>query len=166
MSTPYKYTIGFIYCSETGQTLLLNRQKLPWMGRWNGVGGKLDTGESPLECIRRETLEETGIDVATYKSRGVMRWISDGEDHGGMYIFSAEVSRRQVDEYRTPVCHCLEGILDWKSLTWILHPENSGVVDNIQQLFLSLFEGGPDDVYWVEYERKQMVRFERSVGKT
>lgn len=161
---PLKYTIGFIHCAETSQTLLLNRQKLPWMGRWNGVGGKLDAGESALECIRRETLEETGLDIENYTCRGIMRWVSDGEDRGGMYIFSAEVSRSQVEAYRTPVCHCLEGILDWKRMDWVLHGENSGVVDNIQRLFVSLFEGDLDDVYRVEYKEKKMVLFERRPG--
>ena len=30
-------------------------------GKWNGPGGKIDKGETPRQCIIRETLEETGI---------------------------------------------------------------------------------------------------------
>lgn len=90
-TTRYKYTLGFIYCPETEQVLFLNRQKLPWMGRWNGVGGKLDPEESPLECIIRETEEETGLKVSLYKDKGVLRWARDGADLGGVHLFVAEV---------------------------------------------------------------------------
>jgi 8-oxo-dGTP diphosphatase len=30
-------------------------------GKWNGPGGKIDKAETPLQCIIRETYEETGI---------------------------------------------------------------------------------------------------------
>jgi 8-oxo-dGTP diphosphatase len=30
-------------------------------GKWNGLGGKLEPGESPLEAARREFAEESGI---------------------------------------------------------------------------------------------------------
>ena len=40
----YKYTLGFII--KNNEVLLLNRNKSPWMGAWNGVGGKIETGET------------------------------------------------------------------------------------------------------------------------
>lgn len=155
----YKYTLGFVYCPETKQVLLLNRQKAPWMGRWNGVGGKLDPNESPYECIVRETQEETGIKLPQYQSRGIMRWFVDGEDHNGMYIFTAEVTKEEVAAYRTPINFCHEGILDWKHLDWVLHRENSGVVDNVQLLFSTLLTGDSDDLYVSQYQDKKLIRF-------
>lgn len=52
-----KYTICFI--KRADNILLLNREKPGWMGSWNGVGGKIETGETPIECILREIYEET-----------------------------------------------------------------------------------------------------------
>ncbi|MCT6809298.1 MAG: NUDIX domain-containing protein, partial [Staphylococcus epidermidis] len=53
------YTICFI--KKDKEILLLNRNKKPNMGMWNGVGGKIEGSESHLESIIRETYEETGI---------------------------------------------------------------------------------------------------------
>ena len=43
--------------------LLLKRKKAPNRGTWSPPGGKLimDIGESPIECAKREALEETGL---------------------------------------------------------------------------------------------------------
>lgn len=32
-------------------------------GKWNAVGGKVDFGETPLECVKREVLEEAGLRI-------------------------------------------------------------------------------------------------------
>ncbi|EEQ38361.1 putative 8-oxo-dGTP diphosphatase [Clavispora lusitaniae] len=149
-SQRYKYTLGFIRSGD--HILFLNRQKAPWMGRWNGVGGKLDTNESPYECIVRETFEETGLHLPQYKDRGVMRWFRNGEDLGGVHIFTAEISEAEKDAYKTPKSFCHEGILDWKLLDWLLHPENTGVVDNVKIMLQHLFEAGPESVWISTYD--------------
>lgn len=51
------------YLKKDGKTLLLHRIKKKKdinEGKWIGVGGKLEPGESPDECVKREILEETG----------------------------------------------------------------------------------------------------------
>ena len=42
-------------------------------GKWNGVGGKIRPGETPEECVRRETLEETGLTVHSLAPHGTLR---------------------------------------------------------------------------------------------
>lgn len=159
----YKYTLGFIR-SETDHVLFLNRQKAPWMGRWNGVGGKLDPDESPYECIVRETYEETGLQIPQYEDRGVMRWIRDGEDLGGVHIFSALVTKEDMDKYKTPRVHCHEGILDWKLLDWLLHAENTGVVDNVKIMLRDIFHAGPRLVWVSTYANLALVSCTYSEG--
>ena len=54
------------YLKKDGKTLLLHRIKKKKdinEGKWIGVGGKLEPGESPDECVKREILEETGYTV-------------------------------------------------------------------------------------------------------
>lgn len=127
------------------------------MGRWNGVGGKLDPLESPYDCIVRETHEETGLLLPQYVDRGVMRWFRDGADLGGVHIFTAEILPQEMAAYPTPKAYCHEGILDWKHIDWLLHPDNSGVVDNVKIMLQHLFDAGPDSV-WISTYDKQVLR--------
>ena len=52
------------YIEQGGRYLMLHRTKKkqdPNAGKWIGVGGKFEDGESPEECARREVEEETGL---------------------------------------------------------------------------------------------------------
>lgn len=106
---------------------MLNRQFSPNMGLWNGVGGKIDDGELPMECVLREIYEETGLDVTEVRFSGIVTWVSKGEK-SGMYVFIANVPEDIA--YTTPF-NTPEGLLDWKELEWILDSKNLGVVSNI-----------------------------------
>jgi len=48
---------------ENGNILLIERAKEPLKGYWSLPGGILETGERLEEGIRREVLEETGLEV-------------------------------------------------------------------------------------------------------
>ena len=178
-----KYTLGFVWCCETDEVLLLNRLKAPWMGRWNGVGGKLDKGEPPLACIVRETEEETGLTLDTYEARGQLLWDSRNYttpvfsapqlmevetsseptyvEVGGLYLFVAKVTKAQRDAYVTPRL-LVEGILDWKPIAWITHPDNVGVVDNIRVFMTDILNGSANDVYQVTYRNNILINQTRT----
>ena len=51
---------------EDGRILLVERGKEPLKGYWSIPGGIVETGEKLEEGIRREVLEETGLDVEPY----------------------------------------------------------------------------------------------------
>jgi 8-oxo-dGTP diphosphatase len=54
--------VGGVVIME-GKTLLVERGSPPLEGTWSIPGGSLETGESLEEGVRREMLEETGLDV-------------------------------------------------------------------------------------------------------
>ncbi len=69
------------YLKRGDSTLLLyrNRKKNDEnAGKWIGVGGKFEFGESPEECMCREVLEETGLSPTDYRYRGIVTFVSDG----------------------------------------------------------------------------------------
>ena len=55
--------VGGLLFNRQHQVLLINRDKPPAQGLWSVPGGKLEAGESLIECCRREMQEETGLDV-------------------------------------------------------------------------------------------------------
>ena len=61
-ANPAAWVLAFAY---VGTRVLLIRKKRPWWqaGLLNGVGGKIEEGETPLQAMRREFQEETGVDV-------------------------------------------------------------------------------------------------------
>lgn len=120
------YNICFV--RKGNDVLLLNREHPSWMGRWNGVGGKLERGEDPRESAVRELYEETQITGCDLTFKGFITWNVDGSKYGGMYTYLADVPADYA--YSTPI-KTNEGILDWKSIDWILHPDNQGIASNI-----------------------------------
>lgn len=55
-----KYVIGFAFVGD--DVLLIKKTKPAWQaGRYNGVGGKIEASELPLNAMHREFMEETGI---------------------------------------------------------------------------------------------------------
>lgn len=128
------YTICFLRKGEN--VLMLNRLKSPEMGVWNGVGGKLESGETPKVCALREIYEETGIRLSDVQDKGVVTWNSKG----GMYVFIATLPPDFI--YVTPKATD-EGILDWKSIPWLTDVRNEGVAKHIKRA-LTLFFDDPE----------------------
>jgi ADP-ribose pyrophosphatase YjhB (NUDIX family) len=55
---------------DAGRLLLARRAVEPFRGMWDAIGGFLDEGEHPLDGLRREVLEETGLAVAPLRFLG------------------------------------------------------------------------------------------------
>jgi 8-oxo-dGTP diphosphatase len=59
-----KYTVGFIFTPDYSQVLLVRKNRPQWQaGKLNGIGGKIEEGESSLECVVREIEEETALKI-------------------------------------------------------------------------------------------------------
>ncbi|WP_239254775.1 NUDIX hydrolase [Listeria ilorinensis] len=150
-----QYTLCFLKYQQ--KILLLNRNKAPGMGKWNGVGGKLEAGETPFNCAIREIEEETGLKQPTYKIRaaGMMEWIEEQRHSGILHLFLAEL--HQLPSYALPLA-TREGILDFKPLNWILDQENTGVVDNLPYLITHILKTeAPMDIICY-YEQQRLVK--------
>ena len=124
----YKYTVCFV--KNKNNILMLNREKWPIMGVWNGVGGKIENGETPDEGALREVFEETGIRVERYFSKGTVSWETSTGELDGIYVYLYEVTNHF--KLKTPY-KTREGILDWKSIDWILNPNNLGIAEMVSQ---------------------------------
>jgi ADP-ribose pyrophosphatase YjhB (NUDIX family) len=54
-----------------GRLLLARRAVEPFLGLWDCPGGFLDEGEHPLDGLRRELLEETGLELGPARFVGI-----------------------------------------------------------------------------------------------
>ncbi len=67
-----KPTAGAL-CVDDGRVLLTRRGLEPFKGFWDIPGGFLDEGEDPLDGLRRELREETGLEVEPERFLGI--WV-------------------------------------------------------------------------------------------
>lgn len=106
----YNSTLCYLE-NHRGEYLMLHRVKKKQdvnQGKWIGVGGKFEEGESPEECLLREVREEAGLILTKYRFRGVVTFLTDGGWEGEyMYLFTADgwEGRLRTD--------CPEGELAW-----------------------------------------------------
>ena len=79
--TPIVGTLGYILSPDQKQVLLVHRtanQDDDHLGKYNGLGGKMDPTEDVYTCMTREIKEEAGIDVTEMSLRGTMNWTCFG----------------------------------------------------------------------------------------
>ena len=122
--------------NEKGEYLMLHRVKKENdtnRDKWIGIGGKFEDGESPEECVMRETLEETGLTLTHFRYCGIITFVSDRWETEYMHLFHATAWEGDVRE-------CDEGVLEWISKEdFAALPQWTG-----DRIFLRLMdEGGP-----------------------
>lgn len=131
------------YIEKDNKYLMLHRikkDKDPNKGKWIGVGGKIEHGESPEECNIREVLEETGLTLVASRYRGIVYFYSDIYEAERMHLFTAT-------EFTGDIHSCDEGELHWI---------------NKQDLFkLNLWEG--DQIFHKKLMEERTEWFEMSL---
>ena len=80
------------YLIKDGQWLMLYRNAGKQdgnEGKWIGVGGHFEEGESPEECMLREVREETGLTLTSHVFRGIVTFVSDCQETEYMFLYTA-----------------------------------------------------------------------------
>lgn len=156
----YTYTLAFI--TNHDQILMVNRKKKPWQGCWNGLGGKLTSGESPLQGILRELWEETGqmFKKEDVKDCGIMTWNTFDAHGQGLHLFL--IDGNKYPKITTPLATD-EGILDWKSLDWIIDPKNYGVAHNIRYFLPTMMNDQTRHHFHCTFENDVLISVTKEV---
>ena len=141
------------YIKQNNQTLMLHRIKKEndiHKNKWNGLGGKLEPGESPEECVKREVFEESGLIIESPNLHGVITFPKfDGIDDWIVFVYTA-------NNFEGNLIECDEGKLDW--------------VSDDQLLNLNLWEGDKIFIPWLTqdkffsakfiYEKKKLIKYD------
>ena len=98
------------YVRQSGRTLMIHRVGRPddiHLGKWNGLGGKFEAGESPEQCVTREVLEESGLRIQQPHYHGLLLFAGFKGDDWYVWLFSAEQFTGEM------VNSSVEGHLQW-----------------------------------------------------
>jgi len=110
--TPIVATLGYVLSADRRRVLMIHRNSRPddiHLGKYNGLGGKMEPGEDIAACMRREILEEAGIECQSMRLRGTLNWPGfgkQGEDWLGFIFLIDQFSGEPFE--RNP-----EGALEW-----------------------------------------------------
>lgn len=130
------------YINDGNKTLMMHRVKKEndmHEGKWNGLGGKLISGESPEDCVIREVLEESGLTIKKPILRGILTFPKfDGFEDWIVFVYTA-------NSFTGCLIDCDEGNLEW--------------INNEKLMNLHLWEGDRVYMKWIQEERFFSAKF-------
>jgi len=136
------------YLRRDGHTLMLHRVKKKndiHEGKWNGLGGKFEAGESPEDCARREILEESGLVAKKLILKGFLSFPSFAHDED-WYAFVFVVPEFEGELIDSP-----EGDLAW--------------IPDDELMTLNLWEGDRVFMPWLDRSGFFSAKFRYQDGK-
>ncbi|MCJ7701685.1 MAG: 8-oxo-dGTP diphosphatase [Anaerolineales bacterium] len=130
------------YLRKDAHTLMIHRVKKEndmHAGKWNGLGGKLEPGETPEECALREVWEESGLRIKNPHLRAILTFPGFAHDED-WYAFLFV-----IDEFEGCLIDSPEGILQW--------------IPDADLLDLDLWEGDRIFIPWLDQPAFFSARF-------
>ena len=119
--------VTLCFVKKDNKILMINRNKPPFMGMWNALGGHIEENETPKECAIREIYEESGVVVDNAELISVSTWNYDDDE---IYVYVSTLSNDfDISSYPIKIN---EGIIDFKDIDWIIHEKNYGVIADLR----------------------------------
>ncbi len=113
--TPIVATLGYVLSADGLNVLLVHRNARPGdqhLGKYNGLGGKIEADEDVVAGMRREIHEEAGIQCDALSLRGTISWPGFGK-HGEDWLgFVFVITRFSGVAFQSNP----EGSLEWVPL--------------------------------------------------
>ena len=130
------------YIKHNGNTLMVYRNKKAndiHEGKWNGLGGKFEAGETPEECVIRELYEESGLSIHNPKLCGLLVFPKFKGDDWYVFVYTAS-------DFTGELIDSPEGRLEW--------------IPDDQILSLNLWESDHIFMPWIKEGKFFSAKFE------
>lgn len=129
------------YVKRDRKTLMVYRNKKLndiHEGKWNGLGGKFEAGESPEDCVCREVEEESGLVIQNPRLHGLVMFPGFKGHDWYVFVFTAT-------EFKGEIIDSPEGRLEW--------------IDDAKLLALNLWPSDLIFLPWLEQKRFFSAKF-------
>src|SRR5438552_2194000 len=116
---PILATLGYVVSADGQKVLMIHRNRRSddlHLGKYNGLGGKLQAGEDIVDCMRREIREEAGIECAHLELRGTISWPGFGKNREDWFGFIFLIDKWSG----VPFTDNAEGCLEWIEISRVL----------------------------------------------
>ncbi len=141
-------TLCYLIDKKENKTLMIHRVKKIndyHEGKWNGLGGKFELGESPEDCAIREVKEESGFTMIDPRMHGFITFPKfDGVDDWYVFIFTSH-------NFTGKIIDSKEGNLAW--------------IQNEKVTELNLWEGDKIFIEWLYQDKFFSAKFNYENGK-
>ncbi|ACL24334.1 MULTISPECIES: NUDIX hydrolase [Chloroflexus] len=117
--TPILATLGYVLSPDRQSVLMVHRNARPedqHLGKYNGLGGKLERDEEIVAGMQRELREEAGITALELTLRGTVSWPGFGKNGEDWFAFIFLITRFDGE----PPTRNVEGTLEWVPLARIM----------------------------------------------
>lgn len=143
--------VTLCFVKKDDKVLLINRNKSPFMGMWNALGGHLEENETPLECAIREIYEESNIKVDNVELISISTWNYDDDE---IYVYVSDLPETfDIGKYPIKID---EGIIEFKSIDWIINEKNFGVIADLR-VFLNDIKHNQKNNYHLVYNDSKLM---------
>jgi 8-oxo-dGTP diphosphatase len=124
-----------VFLTRDRQILMLQgaAHKKLWAGKYNGIGGHLEPGESPYRSALRELREETGLVVESLELRAVVHITLPTPPGVVLFVFIGSTPLGDLSSSD-------EGVPVWVDLDEL---PNLPLVEDLPELLPKLLEPGP-----------------------
>ena len=147
-------TLCYIEKNNSYLMLLRNKKKIDEnKGKWIGVGGKVEEGESIEECLKREVYEETNLTLNTYAYRGKILFESDEWGKELMHLYTS-------DDFSGEPSECSEGELKWIPKDKIM---DLNLWEGDREFLRLLFDDAPFFEMTLSYKGDELVSAQQSL---
>ncbi len=131
------FVVIMVFSKDTKEVLLVKRNKKPYKGCWNGIGGKIEEGETVLEASIRECREETNIDLINPRHLVTYTYPESNPVNSGtvLNVVYDFVDKQEVFDNE-------EGTYEWKDISFAMDSNDTSIAgySNLCQFIKEIYD--------------------------